>query len=73
MDGFQYHFVAGGGQGCQRHGFLDAENARLGRAIGAAGIDESFGFGNGHIGSAAIVAHHFGKFQRAAGCGRDAG
>ena len=70
LDGLQHALVADGRQGRQRDGFLDPEDARLGRAIRAAGVNEGLRLGNGHIRRAALVPQHLGKFQRPAGAPR---
>ena len=59
----QDKLVAIGGQCSQGHGFLDPEYARLRRTFRAGGVDERLGFGDGHIGGAAIVADHLVEFN----------
>jgi len=66
----QHGLGARRGQRCQRHSFLHAEDARLGRAVAAAGVDEGPGLGHRHVGTAALVAQHFHEFDGAASAPR---
>jgi len=56
-----------GWQGRQGHRLLDAEDACLGRTIGAAGIDECAGFGDRYIGRAAVIVQYLVELDRAQG------
>jgi len=58
---------ARGRQRSQGHRLLDAEDARLGRTIGAAGIDECAGFGDRDVGRAALIVQHLFELDRAQG------
>jgi len=56
VDGVQHRAVFSGGQGCQRNGLLDAEDARVAGSFGAAGVDEGFGFSHDGLARAVVFA-----------------
>ena len=70
VDGVQHGAVLGGGQGCQRNGLFNPEDARVAGPLRTAGVDKGLRLGDDGLARAVVLPQHLHEFNRSAGAPR---